>query len=65
MTLDEIETALWQARKHVFDDDDAVADAAQAEVERLKALLCQHPDFKRRKDAIAQARDERMLFLWD
>ena len=65
MTMAEIETALWQARKHVFDDDDAVSDAAQDEVALLKALLCQHPDYKRRGEALAQARDERLLFLWD
>jgi len=64
MTMAEIEKALNRARLKVFDNDEVIADAAQAEVERLKALLCEHPDFKRRGDALAQARDERLLFLW-
>lgn len=65
MTMAEIEKALNLARTKVFDDDDAVSDAAQAEVARLKAMLLKHPDYKRRGDALKQARDERMLFLWD
>ncbi len=64
MTLTEIEKALWQARKKVFDDDGATADAAQAEVKRLQALLRQNPETVRQRDALAQARDERLLFLW-
>lgn len=64
MTLTEIEKALNRARLKVFDDDEVIADAAQAEVERLKALLRQHPETVRQRDALAQARDERLLFLW-
>ena len=65
MTMAEIEKALNIARTKVFDDDDAVSDAAQAEVARLKAMLLNHPDYQRREDDLRQARDERQLFLWD
>lgn len=64
MTLNEIESALHRARCEVFNDDDAVAEAAAQEITRLRKLLKQHPDEVARKNKLARARDEALLRRW-
>jgi hypothetical protein len=64
LTLAEIEVALRGARRRVFSDDPIVADAASAEIRRLKDRMRKHPDERARKDQVRANRDESLLRRW-
>lgn len=65
MKLADLEMALWKARRDTFADDPAVADAASAEIKRLRGLIEQHPDEVRRREQVRQNADRAFMFRWE
>lgn len=63
-TLAEIEFALCNARRRVFSDDPVEAEAAAADIRRLKDRLRKHPEERARKDRVRAAQDEALLRRW-
>lgn len=64
-TLAEIQFAIHNARRRVFGDDPADAEAAAADIRRLLGRLRRHPEERARRAASRAAQNEALLRRWE